>query len=97
MTVFNIKFSPFPFRSEHFPFYTSKCVLKWLKTVSSFQRQAKVKKKNCRVCTAMSAKMWRVGEEENEWQGKQEGERDKCVLRWWERGRLYWCHERINQ
>lgn len=45
MTVFNINFSPFPFRSEHFPFNTSKCLIKSLKTVSSFQRQAKVKKK----------------------------------------------------
>lgn len=45
----------------------------------------------------MSAEMWRVGEEENKWQEKQEEERDKCVLRWWECGRLYWCHERINQ
>lgn len=49
------------------------------------------------MCTTMSAEMWRVGEEENKWQKKQEGEIDKCVLRWWERGRLYWCHERINQ
>lgn len=68
---------------------TFKCVY-WYQWETSLQLQG-------RACTTMSAEMWRVGEEENKWQEKQEEERDKCVLRWWECGRLYWCHERINQ